>query len=194
MMADTVNLTEAGPIVLDINMAKGFRLAGEKLSAMEGFGLQTGMAVLGDTLLGDIGGSMGPLYGTFFTDMAEVLEGYSELDIGRCAVMLHAGLDAICGLGEAKIGDKTLVDTLAPAVAAFDQAIVDQAGFAAALAAMKHAAAAGLESTRDMVARLGRASRLGERSRGTLDAGAASCNLLLAALADGLTARLGVRP
>jgi len=219
MMADTVNLTQAGPIVLDmvaviqreqawlceidgkigdgdhgINMAKGFRLAGEKLSAMEGFGLQTGMAVLGDTLLGDIGGSMGPLYGTFFTDMAEVLEGYSELDIDRCAVMLHAGLDAICGLGEAKIGDKTLVDTLAPAVAAFDKAIADQAGFAAALAAMKHAAAAGLESTRDMVARLGRASRLGERSRGTLDAGAASCNLLLATLADGLTARLGARP
>ena len=219
MMADTVNLTEAGPIVLDmvaviqreqawlceidgkigdgdhgINMAKGFRLAGEKLSAMDGFGLQTGMAVLGDTLLGDIGGSMGPLYGTFFTDMAEVLEGYSELDVGRCALMLHAGLDAICGLGEAKIGDKTLVDTLAPAVAAFDQAVADRAGFATALAAMKHAAADGLESTRDMVARLGRASRLGERSRGTLDAGAASCNLLLATLADGLTVRLGAHP
>ena len=52
---------------------------------------------------------------------------------------------------------------------------------------MKQAAAVGLESTRDMVARIGRASRLGERSRGTLDAGAASCNLLLGTLADGLT-------
>ena len=51
---------------------------------------------------------------------------------------------------------------------------------------MRDAAAAGLESTRDMVARIGRASRLGERSRGTLDAGAASCNMLLATLADGL--------
>jgi dihydroxyacetone kinase-like protein len=144
--------------------------------------------------LGDIGGSMGPLYGTFFTDMAETLEGQTELDSGRCGSMLHAGLDAICGLGEAKIGDKTLVDTLAPAVAAFDQSLAAEAGFAACLTAMKQAAAAGLESTRDMVAKLGRASRLGERSRGTLDAGAASCNLLLATLADGLIARLETRP
>ena len=55
---------------------------------------------------------------------------------------------------------------------------------------MKQAAAAGLESTRDMVARLGRAARLGERSRGTLDAGACSCNLILQTLADGLLSRL----
>jgi dihydroxyacetone kinase-like protein len=214
-MADTVNLRIAGPIILDmvaviqreqawlceidgkigdgdhgINMAKGFRMAGVKLTAMDGFDLPTGMATLGDTLLGDIGGSMGPLYGTFFTDMAEALEGQTELDAIHCAAMLHAGLDAICGLGEAKIGDKTLVDTLAPAVAAFDTALDAGAGFAACLAAMKQASATGLESTRDMVARLGRASRLGERSRGTLDAGAASCNLLLATLADGLIARL----
>ena len=51
---------------------------------------------------------------------------------------------------------------------------------------MKQAAASGLESTRDMVARIGRASRLGERSRGTLDAGAASCSLLLGVLSDGM--------
>jgi dihydroxyacetone kinase-like protein len=219
MMADSVNLVAAGPIVLDmvtviqreqawlceidgkigdgdhgINMAKGFRLAGAKLTAMDGFDLPTGFATLGDTLLGDIGGSMGPLYGTFFTDMAETLEGQTELDSARCGLMWHAGLDAICGLGEAKIGDKTLVDTLAPAVSAFDRSLAEHAGFAECLAAMKRAAADGLESTRDMVAKLGRASRLGERSRGTLDAGAASCNLLVATLADGLIALLEVKP
>jgi dihydroxyacetone kinase-like protein len=218
-MAETVGVDAAGPIVLDmvaaiqreqawlceidgkigdgdhgINMAKGFRMAGAKLAALDGFGLGTGMAVLGDTLLGDIGGSMGPLYGTFFTDMAETLAGRTSLDQAGCAAMLHAGLDAVCGLGEAKVGDKTLVDVLAPAVDAFDGAAAAGGGFAACLAAMKAAAAAGLESTRDMMARLGRASRLGERSRGTLDAGAASCNLLLATLADGLTARLGAAP
>ena len=215
---DMVDLRDAGPIVLDmiaviqreqgwlceidgkigdgdhgINMAKGFRMAGAKLAKLDGFDLATGMATLGDTLLGDIGGSMGPLYGTFFTDMAEVIEDQSALDRARCAAMLHAGLDAVCGLGEAKIGDKTLVDTLAPAVTAFDTALATDAPFTACLAAMKQAGADGLESTRDMVARLGRASRLGERSRGTLDAGAASCNLLLATLADGLTARLGAQ-
>ena len=104
--------------------------------------------------------------------------------------MLHAGLDAVRGLGEAKPGDKTLVDVLQPAVEAFDAAVARGDGFAACLDAMTDAAAAGLEATRGMVARLGRAARLGERSRGHLDAGAASCELLLRTLAGGLQARL----
>lgn len=217
MALQSVDLRDAGPIVTDmvaaiqreqavlseidgatgdgdhgINMGKGFRLAGAKLAKLDGFDLGQGMAVLGDTLLSDIGGSMGPLYGTFFTDMAETLEGSAVIDRERCATMLHAGLDAICGLGNAKMGDKTLVDVLAPAVAAFDAAAAEGGDFAACLHAMKGAAAEGLEATRTMVARLGRAARLGERSRGFLDAGAASCSLLLATLADGLLRAMGL--
>ena len=215
---DAVSLRDAGPIVLDlvaailrdkdrlseidgatgdgdhgVNMAKGFRLAGAKLEKMDGFGLAEGLNVLGDTLLGDIGGSMGPLYGTFFTDMAEALAGSESIDRDRCGAMLRAGLDAVRGLGDAKPGDKTLVDVLEPAVAAFDAAVARDESFATCLGAAKTASAAGLEATRTMVAKLGRAARLGERSRGFLDAGAASCDLILASLADGLLARLGAR-
>ena len=172
-----------------INMSKGFRLAGERLSG--GAGLAQGFATLGDTLLGDIGGSMGPLYGTFFTEMADALDGTERIDANRFSAMLRAGVETVADLGGAKPGDKTLMDVLVPAQAAFDAALARGEDFAACLGAMKEAAAAGLESTRDMVARIGRASRLGERSRGTLDAGAASCNLLLAALADGLLRELG---
>lgn len=218
MSADRVALVAAGPIVLDmvavigreqgwlseldgatgdgdhgINMGKGFRLAGAKLAAMGEFDLGQGMAMLGDTLLSDIGGSMGPLYGTFFTDMAEVLDGAGSIDRARCADMLQAGLTAVCGLGDAKVGNKTLVDVLAPATAAFVAASERDEDFASCLRAMQQAAANGLESTRTMVARLGRAARLGERSRGFLDAGAASCNLLLGTLADGLIVRLNDR-
>ncbi len=211
-MADSVTLTDAGPIVLamvaavvreqawlseidgatgdgdhGVNMGKGFRLAGAKLAALgRPFTLAEAMDTLGDTLLGDIGGSMGPLYGTFFTDMAAALAGSDRLDRDRCAAMLHAGLEAIQALGGAKPGDKTLVDVLAPAVDAFEAAASAGQGFADCLRAMKQAAADGLEATRRLVAKLGRAARLGERSRGTLDAGAASCNLLLSTLADGL--------
>ncbi len=171
-----------------INMSKGFRLAGDRLSG--GGDLGHGFATLGDTLLGDIGGSMGPLYGTFFTEMADALKGTDQIDAERFSAMLRAGIATVVDLGGAKVGDKTLVDVLAPAQAAFDAARAQGEGFAACLLAMKAAAAAGLESTRDMVARIGRASRLGERSRGTLDAGAASCSLLLATLADGLRREL----
>ena len=212
---DVVQLGAAGPVALDlvaavvrdkdrlseldgatgdgdhgVNMAKGFRLAGARLDKLGAFDLGTGFATIGDTLLGDIGGSMGPLYGTFFTDMAESLAGVPSLDRDRCAAMLRAGLDAVRGLGDAVPGDKTLVDVLQPAVEAFDAAAARGEGLAACLAALKRAAAAGLAATRDMVARRGRAARLGERSRGHLDAGAASCELLLRTLADGLAARL----
>ncbi len=172
-----------------INMSKGFRLAGGRLPG--GAGLAQGFATLGDTLLSDIGGSMGPLYGTFFTEMADTLDGAERIDAGRFAVMLRNGMETVADLGGAKPGDKTLMDVLVPAQAAFDAALERGEGFAACLLAMKQAAASGLESTRDMVAKVGRASRLGERSRGTLDAGAASCSLLLAALADGLLRELG---
>ena len=170
-----------------INMGKGFRLAADRLRAGGPFGLAHGLQTLGDTLLGDIGGSMGPLYGTCFTEMAGALDGADNIDSARFAAMLRAGYDAVIDLGGAKPGDKTLVDVLDPAMTAFETAQARGDDFAACLDAMKRAASAGLESTSDMVARIGRASRLGERSRGTLDAGAASCNLLLATLAEGLT-------
>ena len=172
-----------------INMAKGFRLVRERLEGRP-FDLREGFAAIGDTLLGDIGGSMGPLYGSFFTEMAESLDAAEALDRDRFARMLQAGEAAIIELGEASPGDKTLIDVLTPARAAFERAAGGNRDFPASLEAMKAASAAGLESTRDMVAKLGRAARLGERSRGSLDAGACSCNLILQALADGLLARL----
>ncbi len=211
---ESVSQQAAGPVVLDmvavivreqgflgeidgaigdgdhgINMSKGFRLAGERLSG-HAFGLAQGFATLGDTLLNDIGGSMGPLYGTFFTEMADALDGADCIDAAHFAAMLQAGRETIVDLGGAKVGDKTLVDVLVPAETAFNAARERGERFADCLVAMKAAAAAGLESTRDMVAKIGRASRLGERSRGTLDAGAASCSLLLATLADGLLREL----
>lgn len=173
-----------------VNMGKGFRIAGERLRAPPSFTFPEGLNLLGDTLLSDIGGSMGPLYGTFFTDMAEVLDGKDRLTAADFSAMLAAGLAAVQGLGEAKPGDKTLVDVLVPAQIAFDEALAGEASFAEALQALKSAAARGLESTRDMVAKVGRASRLGERSRGALDAGAASCDMILETMADGLIKQL----
>jgi dihydroxyacetone kinase len=104
--------------------------------------------------------------------------------------MLQAGVAAVVDLGGAKPGDKTLVDVLAPAAAAYEAARARGEAFRTCLEALDKAAEAGLESTRDMVARIGRASRLGERSRGTLDAGAASSRILLGVLTADLRRRL----
>ena len=85
------------------------------------------------------------------------------------------------------MGDKTLVDTLAPAADVMKKAGETGQDFKEALEEMKRAAAAGRDSTKDMVAKFGRSSRLGERSRGVLDAGATSCCIILTAMADGIS-------
>ena len=167
-----------------INMNKGFSQAMDLIP--DGMGLSDGLNTLGEVLLTNIGGSMGPLYGTFFMDMASACEGENEIDGQVFGKMLKAGREGIQGIGNAKVGDKTLIDTLVPAEAAFLQAINTGLSFSAALKAMSAAAEKGKESTRDMVAKIGRASRLGERSRGVLDAGATSASLLLQAFDESI--------
>jgi dihydroxyacetone kinase-like protein len=171
-----------------VNMRKGFLLARDRLG--EATELAAGLQVLGDTLLVEIGGAMGPLYGTFFGEMAAACRGTDPVDAGVVGRMLDAGLAGIEDLGGAKVGDKTLIDSLVPAVVAFHGAVDGGGSFADALGAMGAAAEAGRDSTRDLVARVGRASRLGERSRGVLDAGATSCALLLVTMASAMTALL----
>ena len=137
---------------------------------------------------------MGPLYGTFFRAMAKASKGQERIDSRVFHGMLENGMAGVVALGNAKVGDKTLVDTLDPAVRAFAAAMARGGSFSDALAAMSAAAETGRDSTRDMVARLGRSSRLGERSRGVLDAGAVSCCLILTAMARSMRELLSIEP
>ena len=130
---------------------------------------------------------MGPIYGTILMDMGEAGEGLEDISVAGFGNMLAAGLDGLQGIVEAQVGDKTLVDTLSPAVDAVKQAQEAGEGYEAALQKMKAAAETGRDSTKDMVAKFGRSSRLGERSRGVLDAGAASCCIILSAMAEGIS-------
>ena len=168
-----------------INMNKGFTMFADKVGDTQ-MNLSEAFKTLSRTLMSDIGGSMGPLYGTFFIQMSRKAKGTEELSKEDFAVMLNAARDGITELGGAKVGDKTHRDALSPAADAYQAAIDGGATFPEALHKMKAAAEAGRDSTKDLVAKLGRASRLGERSRGVLDAGATSCCLILCALADGI--------
>jgi dihydroxyacetone kinase-like protein len=168
-----------------INMNKGFTICGERLKDVDA-DLSESLKTLGRVLLTEIGGSMGPLYGTFFNRMARRSKDAAEIDRAVFRDMINDALAGVSELGNAKVGDKTLMDVLIPAAKAFSQAVEDNKSFAEALEDMKIAAKAGMESTKDMVAKVGRASRLGERSRGVLDAGSVSCNLLIASMADSI--------
>ena len=113
-----------------------------------------------------------------------------EITVKDLADMLAAGLAGLQEIVEAQVGDKTLVDTLSPAVDALKDAASAGLDFVEALENMKAAAKKGMESTKDMVAKFGRSSRLGERSRGVLDAGSVSCCIILIAMADGIAENL----
>lgn len=168
-----------------INMDKGFSLAMVKCAQTD-LSLSEGLGILADTLLNDIGGSMGPLYGMFFQAIGETAADHEDIDKEIFLKMLENGVGEICEIGSARRGDKSLLDTLVPALEAYRAALLKGDQFGSALDSLKSAAKEGWLSTKDMVAQIGRASRLGERSRGHLDAGATSAYLLLSTFADSI--------
>lgn len=168
-----------------MNMNKGFSLF-EKRYIDKDFTFTEGMDALGTILFSEIGGSMGPIYGTIFTELAEAGENLEDITISDLAAMLAAGLTSLQEIVDAKVGDKTLVDTLSPAVDALTEAGNKNLDFPTALDNMIEAAQAGRDSTKDMIAKFGRSSRLGERSRGVLDAGSVSCCIILTAMSNGI--------
>ncbi len=168
-----------------MNMNKGFMTYAERMGE-DATGFTDGLSDLGMILLNEIGGSMGPIYGTIFMEMADAADGEEDITLELFGKMLGAGLEGLYGIVDARPGDKTLVDTLCPCVDYIKGAAKENKEYREALEGMKECAEKGKESTKDMIAMYGRASRLGERSKGVLDAGAASCCIILKAMADGM--------
>jgi dihydroxyacetone kinase-like protein len=173
-----------------MNMNKGFTMFAGQIENKD-ISFTDGLNDLGNVLFSQIGGSMGPIYGTIFMNMADAGEKLEVIDLNGFAAMINAGLIALEDVVEARLGDKTLMDTLVPANDAVKKAAGEGKSFAEALKEMKAAAEAGRDSTKDLVAKFGRSSRLGERSRGVLDAGSVSCCLILCAMADGILEQAG---
>ncbi|WP_073486039.1 dihydroxyacetone kinase subunit DhaL [Streptoalloteichus hindustanus] len=171
------------------NMRRGFLAVAAKVDSP---GQTTPAAVLkavGTTLISTVGGASGPLYGTAFLRAATSLADVSEVDGVAVAAALRAALGGVVARGRAEVGDKTMVDALAPAADAAATAAEGGGDVPAVLAAAAEAAERGAESTKPLVARKGRASYLGERSAGHLDPGARSTALVLRALATAAGAR-----
>ncbi|WP_433514620.1 dihydroxyacetone kinase subunit DhaL [Nonomuraea sp. CA-143628] len=164
------------------NLRSGLRRVIDELdrSGAEGHGFD----VAGRVFLDDVGGTSGPLFGLLFTEIGRALDG----DVPSWAAGASAGLAAIQRVGEANVGDRTLVDALVPAVAALES---DGAG---AFARAATAAADGARSTAGLRARLGRASYVGERAKGVADPGAVGVALLFRALAEVEEPGSGIAP
>ena len=168
-----------------INMNRGFTAVGAKLDALgsdkdPAFVLKT----VGMTLISTVGGAAGPLYGTAFLRASAAVAGETFIDQGAVAKILAAAVTGIKERGKAVQGEKTMLDALEPAAAAFASASAAGKTLAVCLASARDAAGQGVEYTKTIIATKGRASYLGERSLGHQDPGATSTYIMLAALAD----------
>jgi dihydroxyacetone kinase-like protein len=169
-----------------INMDRGFRNVLNALPAEADSSIDAILKAVGMTLIRHVGGASGPLYGTVFLRMAQAAggkEALSEEDLGE---LLAAGRKGIVDRGKAEPGDKTMLDTWAPAVDAYQEAAAAGKSMPEAAQAAAEAAEEGMKSTIPLVARKGRASYLGERSAGHQDPGATSSALLFQELSDTL--------
>ena len=167
-----------------VNMAKCFREVKKTLAESSADDVGALFKEVGMVVLNSVGAAMGALYGTFFLKLSQVSAGKDEVNLSDLVAMFQTGEQGILDIGKANLGDKTLIDTLSPAVRAIEAAEKDGKTLAGALADFEQAAKRGMESTKDMLAKMGRASRLGERTVGHQDAGATSCYFILRSLAS----------
>lgn len=166
------------------NMTRGMGAVLEKIQTSPAGTVDELFKGVGMTLVTSVGGASGPLYGTFFLRIGTTAGPVGTLDAPGLAAALRAGLDGVVARGKAEAGDKTMFDVLAPALDAFDAALLVSSDISAAALAAYSAARTGRDATEALLARKGRASYLGERSIGHIDPGAASTTLLFQALAE----------
>jgi len=179
-------LTELDSVVGDgdhgLSMVRGFRSVAEKLSGTEAAHVGQVCATVGSTLVGSIGGVTGPIFGTMFIRWGREADGLQAVGTEDLARMCRAGLEGVQELGKARVGDKTVVDALAPASDALTEAAQRSLPPAEALAMAAEAARQGAEATQALRATKGRARYQGEKSIGHQDAGATSIALVFEAL------------
>jgi dihydroxyacetone kinase-like protein len=161
-----------------LNMSKGFNELVEKIKEDQQEPISNILKKSGMALISNVGGASGPLYGTAFMKAATVVEGKSQIDIHDFINMIEEALNGIKARGKSESGEKTMIDSIQPALEALKQSVnndlVDDA-----LKSMVEAAKEGVEYTKTIIATKGRASYLGERSIGHQDPGATSSYIIL---------------
>lgn len=185
----------AGDGDFGMSVAKGFRRLRTEWNGI----LTDHLASIGDFLdacslviMEYCGGASGPIWGSAFRAAARAAGDALELDLNQFSNLMQSAVQGIQATGErsfgrgAVVGDKTLIDALAPCADALSISALEGASFADALASGAAAAVAGADATKEIVARMGRAGTVGERSIGWPDAGAFALGVIFTELSASL--------
>lgn len=191
-VADTVienesHLCELDSVVGDgdhgVTMTRGWRAAKEALQNCDGT-ISEKFTAMGQGLMSNMGGAIGPIFGTLFKTFAKETEGKETLDLEAIMLMFRKGLQWVKLTADVKEGQKTLIDALSPAVSSLAKSYVNNLDLKQAFEAAAECAEKGAQSTVDMIAQKGRARFLKEKSLGYRDAGASSMAIIMKAMSD----------
>jgi len=161
------------------NLQRGIQALAMQSEVLRQLDWQAALQKIGMTVMSSIGGASGSLYGTLFIALSKNLQN-QPLTITVFAEAFLKAVEAVKQRGKADKGEKTMLDVLIPVAGVLH----NNAAQPNVLVQVKQTAITGAEATRDMIATKGRASFLGERSRGHVDAGAKSSQLMICALVD----------
>jgi dihydroxyacetone kinase phosphoprotein-dependent L subunit len=165
------------------SMARGFELVLSGWDDFDRTDIGTFLKKIAIVITSRIGGTSGPIWGTAFLRAGTTAGAATELEAAQVVAMLRAAIEGIKTRGKSDVGDKTLLDALVPATDTIEQSIAAGMDAPSTLRAAAQVARERAEATRSMLAKRGRASYTGERSIGTLDAGAVAIAVMLEALA-----------
>lgn len=183
-----VYLTELDAAIGDgdhgINMNKGFKALELKIKDLGDNDIGKLFKTAGMTIVSTVGGASGPLYGTAFMKASVPANNKSEIDINDFLNILESALNGIEMRGKSKAGEKTMIDTLSPALDKAKVLLGENKSDVEILKGLKESAKQGMESTKDILATKGRASYLKERSIGHIDPGSASMYLIISTIVD----------
>jgi dihydroxyacetone kinase-like protein len=193
MLAVADKIIEAEPILTDadralgdgdhgVGMERGMNAVKEALAGQEFPTVGKVFMGVGMAMMSSMGGASGALFGTLFRAGGKAIGDATTLTAKELAVILKEGTEGVMTRGEAKPGDKTMVDALFPASEKAQE--VADLPVSEALAAVAAAGAAGRDASEGMIATKGRAKTLGENSLGKPDAGAVSVAIILATMSD----------
>jgi len=166
------------------SMARGFELVLQDWEGFDRADVGTFLKKIAVMITSRIGGTSGPIWGTAFLRAGAAAGAVTELQPGQIVAMLRAAADGIRARGRSDVGDKTLLDSLVPAIDTIEEQVALGHDAEATLRAAASTARERAEATKEMQAMRGRASYTGERSIGTLDAGAVAVAVMFEALAD----------
>jgi dihydroxyacetone kinase phosphoprotein-dependent L subunit len=166
------------------SLARGFEKLDAEYDNVDRTDIGTFLKKVGVLITSRIGGTSGPIWGTAFLRAGMVAGDRNEIDGPTVVEMLRAAIEGIKTRGGADLGEKTLLDALAPLADSLEQSIAAGEDAAAALAKAAVTTREAADATIGMVAKRGRAAYTGERSRGSVDAGATAVAVIVEQVAQ----------